>query len=106
MSISSKSGRFVCLNFEFEQLLRANKYYLSTKDLKTQLANLQLCDDCALDGAVLLSSEFPDACLGQIHIIVEVSDGECPIISFFLSSSRSLLLPQLHAVDWIVTHTL
>ena len=75
---------------DLKQLLKADKHYLSTKDLKTQLANLQLCDGSALDGAVLLSSEFSDACLGQIHVIAEVSDGEYPIISFFLSSLRSL----------------
>jgi hypothetical protein len=47
------------------------------------LANLQLHDGNALDGAVLLSSEFSNACLGQIHVIAEVSDGECPIIGLF-----------------------
>jgi len=61
------------------QLIRADKHYMSTKDLETQLANLQLRDDIALDGTVLLSSEFTDACLGQIHV---VADGEYPI-SFF-----------------------
>lgn len=65
------------------QLLRADEHYMSTKDLKTQLANLQLRDDNALDGAILLSSEFFDACLGQIHVIAEVPDGEYPIISLF-----------------------
>ena len=55
---------------------------MSTKDLKTQLANLQLCDENALDGSVLLSREFADASLGQIHVIAEVSDGEYPIINF------------------------
>ena len=75
---------FELLNLK--QLLRADKHYLSTRDLKTQLANLQLCDGSALDGAVLLSSEFSDACLGQIHVIAEVSDGEYPIISFSLSN--------------------
>ena len=67
MSISSKSGRFVRLNLK--QLLRADRNYMSTKDLKTQLANLQLRDGSALDGAVLLSSKFSDACLGQIGSI-------------------------------------
>jgi len=59
--------------FELLNLLRADKHYMSTKDPKTQLANLELCDGSALDSAVLLSSEFSDAYLGQIHIIAEVS---------------------------------
>ena len=68
---------------ELNQPLRAEKYYMSTENLTTQLANLQLHDDDALDGAVLLSSRFSDANLGQIHVIVEVPDGEYPIISLF-----------------------
>lgn len=64
------------------QPLRADKYYMSTENLTTQLANLQLHDDDALDGAVL-SSRFSDANLGQIHVIAKVSDGGYPIISFF-----------------------
>jgi hypothetical protein len=63
--------------------LRAEKYYMSTENLTTQLANLQLHDDDALDGAVLLSSRFSDANLGQIHVIAEVPDGDYPIISLF-----------------------
>jgi hypothetical protein len=95
---------FELLNLK--QLLRADKHYMSTKDLKTQLANLQLCDDSALDGAVLLSSEFSDACLGQIHVIAEVSDGEYPIISF-LSMLSGLLVtlqvsPLVRNVAWVV----
>jgi len=66
-----------------KQPLRADKYYMSTENLTTQLANLQLHDDDALDGAVLLSSRFSDANLGQIHVIAEVPDGDYPIISLF-----------------------
>jgi len=78
MGISSKSKRFVLSNLN--QVLRADEHYMATKDLKTQLANLQLRDGNALDGAVLLSSEFSDASLGHIwHVIVEaLPDGECP----------------------------
>ena len=64
------------------QVLRADKHYMSTKDLKTQLAGLQLPDRNALDGSVSLSSEFSDASLGQIHVIAEAPDGEYPIITF------------------------
>ena len=53
------------------QPLRADKYYMSTENLTTQLANPQLHDVDALDGAVLLSSRFSDANLGQIHVIAE-----------------------------------
>ncbi len=76
-----KVGAFELSNLN--QLLRADKHYMSAKDLKTQLTNLQLRDDDALDGAVLLSSRFSDANLGQIHVIAEVPDGDYPIISLF-----------------------
>jgi hypothetical protein len=69
-------------------VLKADKHYMSTQDLKTQLANLQLLDKDALDGAILLSSEFSDALLGQIHVFAEAPDGES---LFYPSSSRSLL---------------
>ncbi len=64
------------------QVLRADKHYMSTKGFKTQLANLQLPDRNALDGSVSLSSEFSDASLGHIHVIAEAPDGEYPIITF------------------------
>src|SRR5258708_27729273 len=76
-----KVGAFELSNLN--QLLRADKHYMSAKDLKTQLTNLQLRDDDALDGAVLLSSRFSDANLGQIHVIAEVPDGDYPIITLF-----------------------
>ena len=54
---NSISSKFVPLNFRtLNQLLRADEHYMSTKDLKIQLANLRLEDGDALDGAVATCS--------------------------------------------------
>ncbi len=88
-----------------KQVLRVDKHYMSTKDLKTQLANLQLCDGNALDGAVLLSSEFSDASLGQIHVIVEAPpDGECPPMFGTLANDHHRTALHLRLVAFLVIY--
>ena len=69
----------VCAFEHLNLVLTTDKHYISAKDLRTQLVNLQLRDGNALDDTrVLLPSEFSDASLGQIHVIAEAPDGEYP----------------------------